>query len=184
MEEITSIVGNNLKELRKSRFLTLETLSMQTGVSVSMLGEIERGITNPTITILWKIAEGLKIPFSELLKQDVQPVKVVHRSEAAIYKADTGFKILTLFGFDPQKKFEIYSKYLDPGAAYDSPGHPQGNEEFLIVAEGVLTLDIGEKRIQLFKGDAVKFDGAGPHTYRNLGKDPLTLFTLLYYGPG
>jgi len=184
VEEITSIVGINLKNLRKSRQLTLEGLSSLTGVSVSMLGEIERGLTNPTITILWKIAEGLKIPFSEFLKSEKESITVVRCNDTGANLNLDGFVIQTIFGFDPDKRFEIFMKTIEPGAAYLSNGHRKGIEEYLLVCDGILTLDVGETRTVLSKGDAIRFEGMLPHYYRNLSDKQVSAFAILYYNPG
>lgn len=182
MDDITSVIANNLKEIRRNRQLTLEALSSQSGVSISMLGEIERGVTNPTITILWKITEGLKIPFTELLEQKTLPVEIIRREQATMLMDGSGIKILTLFGFDPEKKFEIYLKILEPESDYQSPGHPICKEEYLLVCEGEIIMDTCGQQVELRQGDAIKFDGAGPHTYHNPGKTTSKAYCLLYYG--
>lgn len=182
MDEITSVIGSNLKKLRKDRHLTLEMLSQLTGVSTSMLGEIERGATNPTIGIVWKIADGLKISLSELIREEQPSVTLVRRQDAGTYKTGEGFDIFSLHNFDPEKKLEILYKVLQPGASFISEGHRKGIEEYLLIVEGTLQLQIGEQSFTLQQGDSIRFTGDIRHVYHNPGKVPLQAFTLMYYG--
>ncbi len=67
MEDLTLLVAQNLKRIRDEKKLSLDKLSELTGVSKSMLGQIERGDSSPTISTIWKISSGLKVPFTALL---------------------------------------------------------------------------------------------------------------------
>ena len=81
MEDINKNISNNLKLIRKGKGLTLEDLAGISGVSKSMLGEIERGGTNPTILVLWKIAEGLKIPLTKLIEDEIEEPIIVRKDQ-------------------------------------------------------------------------------------------------------
>ncbi|BAH07567.1 hypothetical protein CKR_2516 [Clostridium kluyveri NBRC 12016] len=182
MEDIKSIIGINLKNIRKKRQLTLEMLSKLTNVSISMLGEIERGITNPTITVLWKIADGLKIPFTDLINEEKPPISVVYNSDAKTIINESGFKLFSLFNFDPIKKIELYYKILEVGSSYESKGHTVGIEEYIMICNGIMNLQIGDKNYILSKGDSINFKGNIYHRYKNEGELPLRAYMLLYYG--
>ncbi|MFL0198084.1 helix-turn-helix domain-containing protein [Clostridium sp. WILCCON 0269] len=182
MEDIKSIIGTNLKIIRKKRQLTLDALSKITSVSISMLGEIERGITNPTITVLWKIADGLKIPFTDLITEEKPPVSIVYNKDAKTIVDDSGFKIISLFNFDPIKKIEIYYKILEPGSSYESKGHLVGIEEYIMICDGTMDLQIDNKNYILSKGDSINFRGNVYHCYKNQGNITLSAYMILYYG--
>lgn len=182
MEDIKSVVGANLKSIRKKRQLTLENLSKLTDVSISMLGEIERGLTNPTITVLWKIADGLKVPFTDLINEEKPPVSVVHNKDAHTIIDEVGFKLFSLFNFDPIKKIEMYYKTLEPGSSYESKGHLAGIEEYIMICDGTMNLQIGDKNYILNKGDAINFKGNSYHCYKNEGNTILSAYMILYYG--
>ncbi|WP_333861852.1 helix-turn-helix domain-containing protein [Clostridium sp.] len=181
MEDIKSIIGINLKNIRKKRQLTLEMLSKLTNVSISMLGEIERGITNPTITVLWKIVDGLKIPFTDLINEEKPPISVVYNTDAKIIINESGFKLFSLFNFDPVKKIEIYYKILEPGSSYESKGHAVGIEEYILICDGTMTLQIGDKIYVLSKGDSINFKGSVYHSYKNKDTLALNAYMILYY---
>lgn len=72
MENINLILSKNLKYLRNERKLSLDKLADLTGISKTMLGQIERGESNPSITTVWKIANGLKISFTALINEPLQ----------------------------------------------------------------------------------------------------------------
>lgn len=182
MDDIKAIIGTNLKNIRKNNQLTLEEMSKLTEVSISMLGEIERGITNPTITVLWKIANGLKIPFSDLMKEEKPPVSVVHHADANLHLEGEGYRIFSLFNFDPNKKMEVFYKTFEPGTGYSSEGHRVGMEEYIFVSDGALTLNIGDSEYRLSKGDAINFEGNIRHSYRNDESVEASAFMILYYG--
>ena len=80
MEEINALFSANLKRLRETRRMSLDEVSRLSGVSKSMLGQIERGEVNPTISTVWKIASGLKVPYSQLLSRPQSECEPVHIS--------------------------------------------------------------------------------------------------------
>ncbi|MCX7024771.1 MAG: XRE family transcriptional regulator [Spirochaetes bacterium] len=182
MEDIRVIVGANLKAIRKARQLTLESLSSLTEVSISMLGEIERGSTNPTIAVLWKIANGLQIAFTELIKVDRPPVLLRRRTEGGPAIEGEGYRIFPLFDFDPEKRFEIFYKTFAAGSGYESAGHREGIEEYIFVGSGELTLGIGDDEYRLDRGDAIRFHGSIRHRYRNDGTGSSGVFMIMFYG--
>ena len=184
MDEISSVIGENLKRFRKDRHFTLEALSQLTGVSTSMLCDIEHGVTNPTITVVWKIADGLKIPLTDLIQAENPSVSMVKQDTAPVHLEGEGFSIFSHHPFDAQKRIEILSKVLEPGATFVSDGHRIGMEEYLLLTEGVLQLNIGEELYELYAGDSIRFVANVKHQYHNPGKGPMRAFTIFYYGNG
>ena len=65
MESMNKIVARNVKTLREKSNLSMDQLVRLSGVSKSMLAQIEKGEANPTISTLWKISNGLKVPFED-----------------------------------------------------------------------------------------------------------------------
>lgn len=90
MEQISLKVGERLKEVRKTRGLTLDAVSEMTDVSKPMLGQIERGQSSPTINTLWKISTGLKIPLSFLCKQKGIEYTVAERTVQEMVTEENG----------------------------------------------------------------------------------------------
>lgn len=150
-------------------------------MSKSTLGEIERGVSNPTMSILWRISEGLKIPFTSLIKQDSSTISIVHyKSKKAILEEDN-LKIIPIFDFDQDKKFEIFYKEIMPGGRLESNGHNNGIEEYILVYEGELGIKINNETHTLSEGDAIKFCADCYHTYFNETNSTAKFYMIMYY---
>ncbi|PAB59853.1 helix-turn-helix domain-containing protein [Anaeromicrobium sediminis] len=184
MERIRSIVGNNLRIIRKEKQLTLQELSDITGVSKSMLGEIERSVTNPTITVLWKIVGGLKIPFTMLIQEEKPTVTMVREKDTKSFIEKDEFKISSIFEFDPEKKFEIYHIQFSPGSKHESKGHNKGVEEYTFVYEGELVTEVDGEKFRLNAGDSIRFEAENTHAYINEGHKDAKAYSIIFYGSG
>ena len=104
METLNSIIGNKLKEIRNKRNLSLYDVSELTGVSKAMLGQIERGQSNPTISTLWKIATGLKVSFSFFIDEDQDEVKVINQNEIIpVIEENNKMRLFPIFAFDAKR---------------------------------------------------------------------------------
>lgn len=182
MESIRDVVGNNLKKQRKDRQLTLEGLSNMTGVSKSMLGEIERAATNPTITVLWKIAGGLKIPFTTLVHEEKPDIVIVKEEDHQEFIQKDEFTISSIFDFNSKKKFEIYHINFLPGSKHESKGHTKGVEEYVFVYEGIMRVDVDNEKFILQTGDSINFKAEKYHAYINEEDQEVKAYSLIYYG--
>ncbi len=100
MEEIQLILAKNLKTIREKEKLSLEKVSQLTGVSKTMIGQIERGESSPTLTTIWKIANGLKVSFTSLINNPQPDTKVVLRNDVQVLSEDNGrYKVYPSFSF-------------------------------------------------------------------------------------
>lgn len=104
MENINLILSKNLKHLRNERKLSLDKLADLTGISKTMLGQIERGESNPSITTVWKIANGLKISFTALINEPPSDAVVVPKSKVQVLEENNQYR---LYPFFPMKEVEI-----------------------------------------------------------------------------
>jgi XRE family transcriptional regulator, regulator of sulfur utilization len=181
MKDLNVTIGRNLRRIREDLGLSLDKVAEATGVSKSMLGQIERGETSPTITILWKIANGLKVSFTSLTKEDLPSVSVVHEKDVTPMNADEGrYSLYPLFPFDPDRRFEIYSVKLEPGCVFNAEGHLKG-EEYVIVFNGQLNLTVDGRVFELAKGTGLKFLADKSHTYHNPGNILTEVSMVIYY---
>lgn len=182
MENISQVVAENLKRLREERKLSLDAVAKRSGVSKSMLGQIERGVTSPTVSTLWKIAYGLKISFMALLARPETDMEIVDRADVEPFMEDEGrYRLYVMFPFDTARKFEMFVVELDPGARFEASPHQEGTQEFITVFAGTLTLGLdGEKR-SVGEGDAVHFRADRPHVYANEGDAPCRVSMVMYY---
>lgn len=168
MEKMNSVIGNNLKEIRTRRDLSLDNVARLTGVSKAMLGQIERGQSSPTISTLWKIATGLKVSFSSLIEEENEDLKIINQEEInPIIEDNERMRLYPIFPFDANKGFEIFTIELEPGCNHISTPHNEGVEEYIIVTEGEIEMKINDKLYKLKKGNSIRFMGNRPHEYNN-----------------
>lgn len=183
MEPIHVQIGRNLQRLRKQRGLSLDKLAELTGVSKGMLAQIERGESSPTVTTLWKIAAGLNLTFSALIEPEPPTVTVVPRvATSPVVEEGGGYRVYPVFPFDRATRLEVYRVEMDPGVIHASEPHPAGVEEYLLIAEGELSVDVDGCTYTLRAGDALRMVADRPHTYR-CGDRPTRVHMLLVYPP-
>lgn len=177
---IAEIVAANLQNVRKARKMTLQELSDISGVSKSMLGEIERGSSNPTINVLWKIVTGLKIPISELIHIPRPEYRLVHENE---WKSlNKGPYIMSLiFEYDSARSFEVYHLTFKPHSRHESRSHQKGVVEYTMVYEGELTIFVNNEASVLKRGDSFMFDAENIHSYSNNGDEEAKAYSIIYY---
>ncbi|MDX8360522.1 helix-turn-helix domain-containing protein [Cytobacillus sp. IB215316] len=182
MEEIQKILGKNLKAIREKQKLSLEKASDLSGVSKAMIGQIERGESSPTITTIWKIANGLKVSFTSLINVPEPEAKIVLRSEVQAVSDDNGrYRVFPTFPFSEDKQFELYSIEIEPEGKLDSRGHKDGSEEYITVFDGEVLVSINGANYKLKNGDSIKFKADRPHSYYNTGDILARLSMTIYY---
>lgn len=181
MKNLNSIIADNLKNIRKEKKLSLDKVANLTGISKSMLGQIEREETNPTITTVWKIANGLKISFTSLIKEEEKAVQIIAKEDIEpLVESNNRYRLYPIFPYDEKTSFEIYSVELEPGANLEAEGHGKGAKEYITVFQGQLSMQIGEESYELSQGNAIKFDANEAHVYKNKS-DVLTILNMTIF---
>ena len=181
-QDVNSVVAKNLKLIRESRKLSLDAAAGLTGVSKSMLGQIERGDVNPTISVLWKIAVGLKVSFTSLVENLQEDAVVLKGADIVPLIEDRGKYInYPIFSFDEQKLFETYRIVIEPSGQLEAQPHITGSEEYITVFRGNVEIGIEGKVFLLNQGDSIKFHADCGHIYKNAGTESVELSMLIYY---
>lgn len=183
--DINEIVAENLKRLRTERNLSLGTLSELSGISKVMLSQIEKGETNPTINTLWKIANGLKVPYTALMDKHENTTVVIKKSDTSYQVTEEGhYRIYCYYPNTPHRNFELFQIEIDEGYEYTSYGHSEKSEEYIMILEGELTITIGDKSYLVSQNDTVNFTASVRHNYRNSGKGILRAVVINFYPIG
>ncbi|MEE3362455.1 MAG: helix-turn-helix domain-containing protein [Anaerovoracaceae bacterium] len=181
--DVTNIVGANIKSIREQRKLTLDAAAGLTGVSRSMLAQIEKGDVNPTVSVLWKIASGYKVSFTSLVERQDEEVSIIRAEDIEPLQEDGGkYLNYPVFRFNDRTLFETYRIIIEPGGELEAQPHLAGSYEYFTVFAGEVELTAGENKVTLSEGDSIKFASDIPHTYRNSGKKRAELSMLIYYG--
>lgn len=174
-------VGENLKQERSKRHLSLGELAKASGISKAMLSQIESGKVNPTLVTIWKAAHALSIDVSHLISGGKEPdyyYKMTQEQQAEISSDDgnTLFKILT--APELPKGLEMYHVFVAPGAIHVSEPHAEGCKEFVMVLKGSVTITNGKHSAVLNQGDFLAYNGALPHTIENPNKKAAELHMI------
>ena len=182
MDMDNQTIGKRLKKTRQNRNMTLDELAEVTGVSKPMLGQIERGQSSPTVTTLWKIATGMKIPFSSFLQERGAEYTVVDLQERDVLIEENGaMKVYTLFAFDPIRSCEAFYIEFESGCKHMSDKHNDGVEEYIFVIHGKLDMVLNGTEITLGEKQAVHFEANIPHSYMNPYKDTCNIYNFIIY---
>ncbi|MDD5368309.1 MAG: XRE family transcriptional regulator [Anaerolineaceae bacterium] len=182
MEDLNLLIARNLKKIRDEKKLSLEKLAVLTGVSKSMLGQIERGDSSPTISTVWKISNGLKVSFTSLLDSVQTDPTVIRQANITPLVEDRGkYRLYPLFPIEPGRRFEIYSIEIDQGGYLSAEAHPDGAEEFLTIFTGAITVMVNAQEYRASAGDSIRFRADQPHAYLNPGEMVAKISLIIHY---
>jgi transcriptional regulator with XRE-family HTH domain len=181
-------LGSRVRALREAMDLSLRDLAERSGVSAPMLSQVERGATSPTLQIASRIAGGLELRLSQLLRLDeggaVTVVRKGERRQGPGRGKGHSYEILT--PPLPGQRAELSRHTLAPGAVTGGPGdppmHEAGSRETALVESGALVLYCDGQRHQLAAGDCVTFDADLPHRFENPGPSEAVLLAIVSAG--
>jgi len=179
-------IGPRIKALREGLDLSLRDLAARSGVSAPMLSQVERGETSPTLQVAARIAGGLDLKLSQLLRLDEGgSVSVVRAGEGRRGGArGHAYEIVT--PPLPGQRAEVSRHVLAAGAATGGPGdppmHEAGARETAVVEAGEVTLVVDGERHDLAAGDAVTFDADLSHHFENRGEEEAVLLAVVSAG--
>lgn len=181
MDQMNMIVAKNIKRLREENKLSMDQLAKLSGVSKSMLAQIERGDGNPTISTLWKISNGMKVPFDALTVRPESPYEIVKTSEIQPLLEDDGkVKNYSIFPDDENRRFAVYYLELDEGSYWESESHLKGTTEFITIFTGKIEIYAGGQRFVVEKGESIRFKADVVHSYKNIGSGSVILHMILF----
>jgi transcriptional regulator with XRE-family HTH domain len=181
LNSINKNIGENLKKIRKVRNLTIDDLSASAKVSKSMISEIERGIRNPSITIIWNLANALKVPLNSFLKEERSDEPEVYRRKDTEQIGGDGYAFHAIMNLDTDKKFEIYFCEYEANTVTDKSTHFEGVEEYALVTQGTLTLFMNGKKYPVCEGEVLRFLANQEHFYANETDVPAKAYVLMFY---
>ena len=164
-DQILSRLPARLKEARQRQGLSLEAVAKLSGVSRSMVSQIERGESSPTVATLWNLTRALQVDFAGLLDGPKAPhIQVITAEQAPrIAGHGQGCRITILSPPEAVGVLEVYDITLDPGGVLDSDPHTPGTREALTVLEGAVTLRAGHDETGLGTGDTAHYQADQPH---------------------
>ncbi len=174
-------LGGRVRAMRTERGWSLQQLADTSGVSRSMLSQIERNEANPTVMVGLAIARALGASLDELVSTapDSSPLEVVRGDDPAnVYRADESCRLRTLSPLSAHRELEFYEIELPSGGELRSAPHFAGTHEFLTLHEGEVTIEAGDHSARLQAGDSVSYPADVPHAIVNVGDSPALAFLI------
>jgi transcriptional regulator with XRE-family HTH domain len=187
-EKSLSVLGanlaHNLKEIRELRGLTQAQLASLSEVPRSTVANIESGASNPTLSVLAKLASALHLSLEELLARprarcQLFPPGSLKENE---YARSGRVRLRHLLPH-PIPGMAIERMTLDPGARLVGSPHAVGTQEFLFCESGEISLWVSGEAFELETGAVAAFAGDQRHTYRNPGRKLAVGFSVVSLAP-
>jgi XRE family transcriptional regulator, regulator of sulfur utilization len=184
-------IGARIRALREAMQLSLRDLAERSGVSAPMLSQVERGETSPTLQVAGRIAAGLDLRLSQLLRLDeggaVTVVRRAERRRGPTHPSRAkGHRYEVLTPPLPGQRAELSRHVLAAGAVTGGPGdppmHEPGSRETALVLTGVVVLACDAQHYELEAGDCVTFDADLPHHFENPGTEEAVLLAVVSAG--
>lgn len=179
-------IGVRVKALREGMGLSLRDLAERSGVGAATLSQVERGESSPTLTVASRIAEGLELTLSQLLRLEEGRHVVIVRAGSGRRSSRPGHEIEELTPPLPGQRADVSRHRLDPGRATggegDPPIHEPGSRETVVVLSGTVELAIDGERHPLDAGDSATFDADLPHALGNPGTAPAEILAVIAAG--
>ncbi|MCZ6674318.1 MAG: helix-turn-helix domain-containing protein [Verrucomicrobia bacterium] len=183
-ESINRHLGARVKRLRSDKGWSLEMLANSSGVSRSMLSQIEREQANPTLAVTLRIAHAFAMDLGELVKvpNASSSLRVIRAGDRTFhYRSDKHCRIRTLSPLNLEKDVEFYEVQLKRSGTLRSEAHFEGTREFLTVEQGQVRIESGDESDTLNQGDSANYRADIPHAIINTGRGAAILFLVVIY---
>ncbi|MDA7966940.1 XRE family transcriptional regulator [Ruegeria sp.] len=179
-DDILTRLPARLKEARRAKGLSLEAVANLSGVSRSMVSQIERGESSPTISTLWNLTRALQVDFAGLLEDgnSADQIEVLRHAEVpSIDNMGQNCRIRILSPPEEAGGHEVYDIRFDENGALNSPPHARGAREQLTVLDGAVQVTSGNAISALQQGDTARYAADVPHAIRADG--PARVFLIV-----
>ncbi|MGB0848588.1 MAG: helix-turn-helix domain-containing protein [Thiolinea sp.] len=170
-----------LKQYRKDHQWTLEQLAEHSGVSRSMLSQVERGKANPTLAVACRIAQALNISIAELVEEPwTQPtIEVIRGDDAGNIMRDDANGCVQMLSPRNAESTEFYRVTLPVAAQLNSKPHFRGTREILTIHQGRVEVISGNDSAQLNAGDTAYYQADQNHRIINRGDNACLLYMII-----
>lgn len=168
----SALLGKTIQRLRKAYNMSLGELSEQSGVAKSIISQIERNETNPTISTVIRLSRALDTTIDEVLRPGASPNFIEYQSRSGIPLLESQDGLCRLAIAGPLNLVELIQWYdfrARPGGVLESDPHPPGTIEHLYVLSGEIEIRVGEEMRSIQAGESLRYRGDLPHRLRNCG---------------
>jgi XRE family transcriptional regulator, regulator of sulfur utilization len=174
-QALSGQLGRTIQRLRKTYNMSLSELSDQSGVAKSIISQIERNETNPTLATIWRLSQALDVSIDRFLVQnDDEPfVEKTTKNDMPILMSDDGKCRIAIIGWIKTVEWlQWYNFEAQPGGVLESDAHQRGSIECLSVLSGELEVEVAGVIETAKTGETLRYRCDRPHIIRNIGKEP------------
>jgi XRE family transcriptional regulator, regulator of sulfur utilization len=171
-QALSGQLGKTIQRLRKNYNLSLSELAEQSGVAKSIISQIERNETNPTLATIWRLSQALDVSIERFLVQsDEEPfIEKSGRNDTPQLVSDDGKCRLSIIGWIKTVEWlQWYDFHADPGGSLESDAHQRGSIECLSVLSGELEVEVAGVLETARAGETLRYRCDRPHIIRNKG---------------
>ena len=170
--ELPPKFGREIQRLRLEHKFTLDQLAAKSGVSKSILSQIERDRSNPTLATIWRITKALESPLENVLSANDSTYRFEKLSRNAtpeVISEDNGFRLRILGTLNTVSSVQWYEFNAEPGAELESNSHGKGSLESITLCSGNMTVIIGDDINTIYAGETLRYKTNLPHKLKNEG---------------
>lgn len=171
--------GSKMRQVRKNQGLTLSELAELTGLTSSLLSQVERGLADPSLSSLRKIAHALDVPLAYFFTEDEKSEEIMHESDRSLLVSKKRGVSYEFLSSNKSNVLEFSLLHINAGGYSGSDHDIHLGEEVLYVLQGCLTLNINEKEYQLYAGDSIHFESDSPHSWTNNSEEKVIAFSVV-----
>jgi transcriptional regulator with XRE-family HTH domain len=172
---LSNQLGKTVQRLRKAYNLSLSDLSEQSGVAKSIISQIERNETNPTLATIWRLSHALDVSIERVLQaaDDGPFLEKTSRGDTPMLVSEDGKCRLAIIGWIKTVEWlQWYDFSADPGGVLESEAHQRGSVESLSVSEGELEVEVSGAIEHAKAGETLRYRCDRPHAIRNMSQKP------------
>ncbi len=170
--DVTPQLGKTIQRLRQAYNLSLGDLSDRSGVAKSIISQIEKNETNPTLATIWRLSQALDTSIDEVLRSETRSPLVEHLkpSQVPLLTSQDGLCRLRIIGWlNTVEWVQWYDFEAEPGGVLESEPHQSGSVENLSVLQGILQVEVGDETFVAETGDTLRYRGDLEHKITNVG---------------
>ncbi|WP_326635134.1 XRE family transcriptional regulator [Streptosporangium sp. NBC_01755] len=176
---VRGAIAANLRRTRLARGFSVRELAELTGVSKALISQVERGVANPTVEVLSRLATSLELTFGELTRVHLTGPEVIRHDEGLVLPAGD-MTVRALFAAPDRRRFELAEGHIPPGTRSAKSSHGRGSVEHAYVVSGEVTVETEEWSVTIATGDAVRFAAESDHVYAT-GSAACRVLTLISF---
>lgn len=172
-------MGGKIRKMRLAQGLSLGKLAKKVNKTSSYLSQIERGLAEPSLSALREIAEALEVPIFHFLVENNKPGEIVRKDERKKMKFPDSHLTFELLSPDLNHMMEIIRVKLEPGASTSEETTSHKGEEFIMILNGIMEIQIADEYHELNEGDSIYYLASIPHKTTNIGDDELIFLSVI-----